>query len=110
MLIARCAVDDRSLTDALARLQGWRPGPDRFLKSGREWIRRSQFQPTADLQTAHDVLACVGAIYALNVQGGSNLATVRVGGRTARASNATPARALCLALVEALGLQQEAAT
>ena len=102
-------MDDRHLTDALARLHGWRPGPDRFLKSGREWIRRSQFQPTEDLQAAHDVLARAGATYALKVRAGSTLAIVQVGERTARASSPSPARALCLALVEALGPQQEAA-
>ena len=98
-------MDDRHLTDALARLQGWRPGPDRFLKSGREWIRRSQFQPTEDLQTAHQVLSRAGARYALTVRGALSLASVQVGERTARASNASPARALCEALAAALGLE-----
>ena len=98
-------MDDARLIDALARLQGWRPCPDRFLKTGREWIRRNQFRPTEDLQTAHEVLSHAGARYALTVQGALSEASVRVGERKARASNVSPARALCEALAAALGLE-----
>lgn len=99
---------DTRLIDALARVQGWRPCRDRFLKTNRQWIRRGQFQPTEDLQTAHEVLSRAGARYALTFRGALSLASVQIGERTARASNASPARALCLALAAALGLEESA--
>lgn len=98
---------DARLTDVLAgHVLGWRPCPDRFLKTDREWIRRSQFQPTVDLQTAHEVLTRAGARYSLTVRDPVTVARVQVGGRSGQASSQIPARALCVALAAALRLEE----
>ena len=51
--VTRVAVNDRQLTDELARLvMSWGVHADRYVKSGRTWIPKWRFQPLVELADA----------------------------------------------------------
>lgn len=94
------------LTDELAaRALGWRPAPDRYVKSGRSWIPRSKFRPFVDVRDAFRLLDAVTKDYSLiSLPGGGFSAEVRLAGRVGRASGEPKARAISLAVARAMEL------
>ena len=98
-------MNDEQLTDELAvRVMGWRPGPDRFIKSGRSWIPRWRFRPLTDLADAFQVLDHVADHYALTKDGHTFKALVRAGSGRGTASGELMARTIAVAVARALGL------
>jgi hypothetical protein len=101
------AHEDARLTDELARkVLGWRPTPDRFIKSGRRWIPKWRFNPLARLEDAFTLLDHAGGAYVLSV--GSDrvfAAEVRIGERIGMASGEPKARAVTLAIARALHIE-----
>lgn len=101
--------DERLADELVARALGWRPAPDRYVKPGRGWIPRSKFRPLVDVRDALRVLDALSTEYSLvTVPGGGFTAQVRLAGRTGKAAGEPKARAICLALAQALGLKTEA--
>src|SRR5277367_5628190 len=97
---------DQRLSDELAvQGMGWRPGPDRYLKSGRGWIPRSKFRPLEDIRDALRLLDAVTKDYSLVATPTHPFAArVRVAGRIGTAAGEPRARTICLALAQALGI------
>jgi hypothetical protein len=96
--------DDR-LTDLLAaRVLGWKPAPDRFLKPDRGWTPRWQFAPFKRIEDAFLLLDRAGD-YTLKFAAGVFTVRVRVGKRTGKAAGDEKARTITLAVAEALGLE-----
>jgi len=102
------AMSDDRLTEELARrVLGWKVGPGRFIKSGRRWIPNWRFNPVARLEDAFLLLDRASGSYSLSF-GSDQVFTVevRVGGRIGRASGQPKARAITLALSQALGIEE----
>ncbi len=101
---------DERLTDELAvRGMGWRPGPDRYLKSGRGWIPRWRFQPLVTLSDALELLDHAAQKYSLSGgQSGPFRAQVQIGSSTGTAAGESKARTIALAVAQALGIDVEA--
>jgi hypothetical protein len=101
---------DQRLTDELAlRGMGWRPGSDRYLKSGRSWIPRWRFQPLATLSDALDLLEQAAEKYTLSGgHFGQFTAEVQIGSCTGTISGESKARTIALAVAQALGIDAEA--
>jgi hypothetical protein len=101
---------DQRLTDELAfRGMGWRPGPDRYLKSGRSWIPRWRFEPLDKLSDALELLEHAAEKYSLS--GGHQCpfaARVQIGSAIAIKSGDSKARTIALAVAQALGINVEA--
>jgi hypothetical protein len=97
-------MNDERLTDELARAMGWRPGPDRFVKSGRSWISKWRFRPLADLSDAFQLLDHVTDHYTLSRDGGTFTAQVRAGSGRGTASGELMARTITVAVARAMGL------
>lgn len=97
---------DERLTDQLAeRGLGWRLAPGRFLTSGRSWIPRSRFRPFVDVRDALRVLEAVTNDYSLvATPGGAFTVEVRLRGRVGRAVGEPKARAISLAIAQAMAL------
>lgn len=95
-----------SVTSVLAEcVLGWKVCPDRFIKSGRNWIPRWRFEPLARLDDAFLVLDKVGGSYSLSIdETGNFTAEVRVAGRIGTATGEPKARAITLAVCRALGI------
>jgi hypothetical protein len=98
---------DERLTDELAaRVMGWKPAPDRFVKSGRCWIPRWRFQPLTSLEDAFQLLDRTAARYTLTSDSGATLtADIRIGGASGRASEELKPRAITMATARALGIE-----
>jgi len=103
----RIELDEGKLTEALAcQVLNWRIAPSRFLKADRGWIPRWRFQPLKQLDDAFFLLDQSGCHYTINRSvNGTFSAHVRIGGRVGKASCAEMARAICLALGQALQLE-----
>src|SRR5580693_3448122 len=105
----RGMTDERLTDELVTRTLGWRPAPDRYVKPGRSWIPRSKFRPLVDVRDALRLLDAVTRDYSLVVSPtGPFTAQVRLAGRTGKAAGEPKARAICLALAQALGLEVEA--
>ena len=101
--------DQRLVDELVSRAFGWRPAPDRYLKSRRGWISRSRFRPIDDVGDALRLLDALTSDYALvTLPGRAFTAHVRLAGRTGKASGEPKGRSICLALGLALGLIVEA--
>jgi hypothetical protein len=102
-------VTDQRLADELVRRTlGWRAAPDRYVRPGRGWIPRSKFRPFADIRDALRLLDAVTKDYSLVTTATSPFtAHVRLAGRTGKAVGEPKARAICLALAQALGFETE---
>jgi hypothetical protein len=102
-------MSDERLTSVLAvRAMHWRLAPGRYLKPDRGWTSRSGFCPLVDLKDAFQALESVTKDYSLDSRP-SGIYTVRLRfeGRLAQGAGATKARAICLALADALGIDPE---
>jgi hypothetical protein len=102
-------VTDRLVVDRLVeRALGWLPAPDRYVKPGRGWTPRSKFRPLADVRDALRLVEAVTKNYSLvSAPDGTFTAQVRFAGRTGKATGLPKARAICLALAQALGFEVE---
>jgi hypothetical protein len=100
---------DETLTAELARqVMGWRVCPDRFIKSGRNWIPKWRFSPLTDLDDAFQLLDGAHADYQLTAtQNGQFTAGVRIGCSTGQASGVEKARVITLAVARTLGIDVE---
>ncbi len=98
---------DQRLTEALAvRVMGWRVGPDRFIKSGRNWIPRWRFQPLINIEHAFQLLEMAAKTFTLaTTPDGTFTARVRVGDQYGSASGEPKATSIALAVARALGLE-----
>jgi hypothetical protein len=98
-------MSDAKVTDELAaHVMGWKPGPDRFTKSGRNWIPRWRFQPLTDLPDAFQVLDRAADHYTLTRDGRTFTAEVRSGSGRGTASGELLAKTIALAVARAIGL------
>jgi ribosomal protein S5 len=98
--------DDRLVQELACRVFGWRLAPGRFLKSGRSWETRHRFKPLKSLDDAFRLLDVAATEYSLSgARGGSFTAVVRVGNREVKVTGKSKARAISLALAEALELE-----
>ena len=94
------------LTAVLAeRVMGWTVAPDRFLMSDRRWIPRRRFQPLSNLEHAFQLLERAASTFTLaTTTNGTFTARIRVGNHVGIASGEPKARAISLAIAEAIGL------
>ena len=95
-----------TLTGILAeRVMRWRVGPDRFLKGGRQWSPRWQFQPLRHTDHALQLLEKTGGTFSLTqAADGSVTARVIVGGRTGTATGKSQAACTSVAIARAIGI------
>jgi hypothetical protein len=94
---------DQQLTDELARALGWKPTPDRFVKSGRSWIPRWRFQPLKRLEDAFAVLEYLRCEYVIERSEKAGFTVqVRIGVRIGTADGEAKARAISVAVGQAL--------
>jgi hypothetical protein len=84
---------------------GWKACPDRFIKSGRTWIRRNRFRPLTRLEDAFLLLGHATSSYRLTSVDGFFTAEVQIGARTGRATGEAEAKTICLAIGQALGIE-----
>ena len=100
----------QNLTAILAeKVMNWGVGANRFLKGNRSWIRRSRFQPTANMQDAHRLLLAAGAIE-YTISGGKSKpfwAKVQIGAVQGEAVARSMPIAICLVTARALGIAVE---
>jgi hypothetical protein len=95
-----------NLTATLAqRILGWRVGPDRFLKGGRQWTPRWKFQPLRRLEHALQLIEKADGTYSLTKTASEVTVHVAVGGRTGRASGKSKAATITVALARAIGIE-----
>jgi hypothetical protein len=98
-------VTDERLTDFLAeRVMGWTVGPDRFMTGQRGWMPRWRFQPLERVPDAMRLLeAAASKRYDFRTEDdGLLLVRVKIAGNTGRARDRSKARALTLAIANAL--------
>lgn len=107
-VIEGAAISDEKLTAWLAqRVMGWNLGPGRFLLSDRRWKPRWRFQPCRRLEDAFSLLDTLKtAEYAMGRKGaGAFWVRVRLRkGVVGEARAKSIARAICLAVARALGI------
>jgi hypothetical protein len=100
-------MSDAQLTSELAkRVMHWRVGPDRFLKTGREWIRRSEFEPLHKIDHAFRLLEqAAPQEYSMGVkQQGPFCVRVCIKGVIGEASDPSKAVAITHAVARAIGI------
>jgi hypothetical protein len=99
-------LSDEQLTTELAdRAMRWRISPDRYLRPDGGWIPRSKFCPLVNVSHAFQALDAVTKDYSLLAKpGGGFEVNLRLACRTACATDESKARAICLALADALGI------
>jgi hypothetical protein len=96
------------LTDLLAAELGWKPGRDRYVRSGREWIPKWRFSPFTSLEDAFQLLDQVADRFTVTKRSGTSVtAEVEVDGTTAHAAAESAPCAITMAVVHALGLNQD---
>lgn len=97
-------VSDEKLTAELARrVMGWKPAPNRFVKSGRSWIPKWRFQPLKRLEDAFAVLEHSRCEYVIERSAKAGFTVqVRIGGRIGTAGGDVKARAISVAVGRAL--------
>jgi hypothetical protein len=96
-----------SLTTLLAeRVMGWSVAPDRFLKDGRRWMPRWRFQPSKNVENALALLDAANPdeCSIVRARGSDWTVTVRIGDAVGKAQDASQARAIALAVAQAVGL------
>jgi hypothetical protein len=99
-------VNERLMTDRLAeRVHGWRAKPDRFMTGDRTWIARSQFRPFEEVSDALRLADKLTRRYSLSSTPDGFIAEVSYPGRVGRATARHKARALTLAIIQAMDLQ-----
>jgi hypothetical protein len=95
------------LTNELAsRVMGWKPTPERFVKSGRTWIPRWRFRPLTELADAFLLLDRAAHAYILSSDRHHTFtAEVELAAGAGKASGYLKARTITLAVARALGLE-----
>jgi hypothetical protein len=103
-------MSDDILTEFLViRGMGWRICPDRYVKTGREWLPRWRFQPLTDDADALQLLDRNAETYKLEKGADDRFrASVRIEGRLGKASDLLRSRAIAVAVARALGITTEA--
>lgn len=103
----RGRVSDEELTSELVtRGMRWRLAPDRYLKPGRSWTSRSRFRPLVDADDALRVLEAVADEYTLTSSRRRRyLVEACVAGRVVKTAGTHPARTICLAAAQILGIE-----
>jgi hypothetical protein len=100
-------VSKAQLTTALVeRVMDWRVRPDRFLTNGRQWIRRSAFDPLEKIDDAFRLLEHASAEeYEMSArQNGLFSVRIRINGTTGEASHKSKPTAISQAIARALGI------
>jgi hypothetical protein len=84
----------------------WTVGRDRFLMDGRRWIPRWRFQPTKNLENALALLDAADAdeCSIIRRRGSDWSVTIIIGDGTGKAQDPSQARAITLAVAQAVGL------
>jgi hypothetical protein len=98
-------MNNDTLSDLLAeRLLGWRVTPDRYQMADRRWLPKWRFQPCKDIRCALNLLsaASVEAYTIACEKKGIQWAKVQLGGFVSEACDRSAARAISLALAQAL--------
>lgn len=105
--VTRVAVNDRQLTDELARLvMSWGVHPDRYVKSGRAWSPKWRFRPLVELADALQLLNQAANRYSLTKdRHGIFSASVQIAGGWGKATGELQARTITIAVARALGLE-----
>ncbi len=105
----RTVTDERLIDELARRVMNWKPGPDRFVKSGRSWIPRWRFQPAEKLEDALRLLETAAPEdYSMRGDGRGNFSVrVRIGDTTGEATGVSKPRAITLAIARALGIDEE---
>ena len=95
------------LTEKLAsQILGWKTAPGRFIKPNRSWLPNCRFAPLTNLDQAFDLLERINGTFTLStVESGLFQVEVHVGDRVGKASGEPKARAITLALAQALGIE-----
>lgn len=97
--------DDRLTEKLAARVLGWKAVGGRFLKPNRAWTPSWKFAPLTSLDHAFKLLENAFATYTLSVKEDRTFtAEVTVAGHTGKASGEPKARAISIALADALGI------
>jgi len=107
--LAAATVTADQLTGILAeRIMGWRVRPDRFLMGKRRWQPRWRFRPMERLEDAFELLEkAAPQSYAMEDDGSGFCVRVRIGDTSGQAHDVSKARAVTLALAQALGIEVE---
>jgi hypothetical protein len=94
------------LTALLAeKVMKWKVCPDRFIKPSRSWIPKWRFEPLARLEDAFLLLDKAGGTYSLSFDAaGTFTAEIRIGQHIGKSSGEPKARAITLAISQALGI------
>src|SRR5690349_16601373 len=89
-----------------ARVMGWTVAPDRFLMGKRSWIPRWRFQPWKCLENALDLLdaAKPDRCSMVRDRGFDWSVTIAIGDSLGSAQDPSPARAITLAVAQAVGV------
>jgi len=100
---------DQQLTNELAvHVMGWKPTPDRFVKSGRNWIPRWRFRPLTELADAFDLLDRAADRYSITCERAAFKVEVHAGSHQGHASGDHLARAISVAVARAHALEVDA--
>jgi hypothetical protein len=101
------AITDQTVVDQLAaRILGWRPSSDRFIKCGRSWLPKWRFAPLTCLDDAFQLLdRSVGTYKLEHSSAGMFSVEVNLAGRVGRAIGEPQARAITFAVARALGIE-----
>ena len=100
---------ERVMTDRLVeRVLGWHAAPDRFMTGARGWIRRSGFRPFTEISHALRLADKLTHQYSLTATPAGFAAEVRYRDRIGRATAKDKARAITLAVAQAIDLDQPA--
>ena len=92
--------------ELVTRVMGWKTTPDRFIKSGRNWLPKWRFSPLTCLDDTFQLLNRARSTYAFTKNSlGTVTAQVSVGDRAGSASGRSEAVTISVALARALGIQ-----
>jgi hypothetical protein len=98
-------IPESRLADKLAeRIFAWRPAPDRYLKPEGGWVARSRFRPFDDVRDALRLAGKLTRRYSLRSTPDGFTVEVNHGGRVGRATDKSQARAITLAVADAIGV------
>jgi hypothetical protein len=107
ILVREAVINDQTVVDQLAaRILGWRPSSDRFIKCGRSWLPKWRFAPLTCLDDAFQLLDRSASTYKLeHSSAGAFNVEVNLAGRVGRAAGEPQARAITFAVARALGIE-----
>jgi hypothetical protein len=102
--------NDQLTTILVVRILGWDAKPDRYMTGNRGWIPRWRFQPTKNLENAISLLeaAAPNECSIVRHQGTNWAVTIRIGDHIGKAEDPSQARAITLAVAQAVELDVSA--